>query len=254
MKKLLIALLLAAVCAGGIYAGLRYRKEVVLPVQKTEADAAHLAEQLEPIRPAVTVGGMQKHTADNVNLLDKAQSASEDIKAWITIPDTRIDFPVVQSEDNEFYLDHSVDKTENALGVPFLDCRCLPDFSGFTSIVYGHNVEGMRMFADVASYSRQAFLEQHDTGWLITEHAVQPVHFFGYLTVRSDSPVYHTNFLTESEKADYIDMIFSDAVYTTQQYQPDELKDQRFLLLSTCTFEYEEARGVLIGVIEPAGP
>ena len=72
------------------------------------------------------------------------------------------------------------------------------------------------------------------------------------MNVKNTAPAYHAVFVSDSEKEEYIDYIFSDAVYISN-YSSDDLKqndDLHLLLLSTCTFEFTDARGILIGIIE----
>ncbi|MFR2213338.1 MAG: sortase domain-bontaining protein [Ruminococcus sp.] len=69
-----------------------------------------------------------------------------EIIAWIRIPDTRIDYPVVQGTDNEYYLKHTFKKTEHVAGSIFLDKDNSPDFSNRKSILYGHNMKDGSMF------------------------------------------------------------------------------------------------------------
>lgn len=247
MKKILTVLVALAVIAAGIYAGYRYRNEVYLPEKELTEDTEKMEEQLEELRPALPMkDGIPE---DGEGLPETVTSEYENMIAWLTIPGTRIDYPVMYSGDNEYYLTHAFDGTDNVLGTPFLDMRCLPDLSGFTSIVYGHHFTQMRMFAGIFSYKDQTYMEQHDAGYLITGDGVRQVSFFAYLNVPKESPVYSTVFLTEDEKADYLDMLWSEAVYAVK-YQPEDLIDKHLLLLSTCTYEFNDARGVLAGVIE----
>lgn len=246
-KRLLTAFLLAAVGAAGIYAGIRYRREVYLPEQAMQEDEARLNALLEGIRPVLPQENGQAADGD---LLAEARSDCDGLAAWIQIPDTQIDYPVMQAEDNAFYLNHAPDGTENRLGAPFLDCRCLPDFSGFTSIVYGHHSTKKRMFTQICDYRNPQFLASHRTGRLIIGDTVRTVRFFAYLNVKQNAPVYHAVFLTEDEKRAYLEMLFSEALYT-EETDPEALLGQHLLLLSTCSYEFDNARGVLAGVLAP---
>ena len=69
-----------------------------------------------------------------------------EIIAWIRIPDTKIDYPVVQGTDNEYYLKHTFKKTEHVAGSIFLDKDNSPDFSNRKTILYGHNMKDGSIF------------------------------------------------------------------------------------------------------------
>ncbi|MBQ8927170.1 MAG: class B sortase [Oscillospiraceae bacterium] len=235
----LIGILAVLVAAAGLCA-YRYYDTAVLPEKRLdEADAQQLA-LFESIRPA---------SADaNGTPLEAAQAVNASVTAWLTIPDTHIDYPIAQAEDNDFYLHHGFDGALNQeLGCPFLDYRCERDFSGFNSIVYAHHMTRQRMFADIALFKDESFLQSHPEGTLTLPDGTHTVRFYAYLTVPSTAPAYHTVFVTDVQRREYLDYIAS-AASVLQPTGPDE--SSRLLLLSTCTFEYEEARGVLVGVIE----
>ena len=247
MKAVVILLVIA-----GVYCGWRYYGDVIEPEQKiAEADNAQ-KELFSSVKPDISAQSPTKayesQSEPIENILAPAKEVNENTTAWLTIPGTHIDYPVVQGEDNDFYLHHGFDGQLNQeLGCPFLDCRCEADFSGFNSIVYAHHMTKQRMFADIALFKDENFMHSCPVGYLTSGNNTHTVEFFAYLTVPSDSSVYQTVFTTDSEKKEYIECIFRNAVYSTDI---DINEKSRLLLLSTCTFEYEEARGVLVGVIE----
>ena len=164
------------------------------------------------------------------------------------------DVPVVQAEDNDFYLEHGVDgQYNNGLGCPFLDYRCDGDFSGFNSIIYAHHIQGYQaLFSDITLFGDRAFMEQHYAGTLITKKDARKVRFFAYLLIPNPSLVFNTDFDDRDGRDAYLDEIFENAEYTSA-YTLEELKKNdnlRLLLLSTCAYEFRNARGVLVGVIE----
>ena len=187
-------------------------------------------------------------TTTAIDYLADAAEINSSVVGWITIPDTHIDFPIAQGEDNDFYLHNGFDKKYNyELGCPFLDYRCASDLSGFNSIVYAHHMTEQRMFADIALFKDSAFMEANPVGYLTQHDGVHTVRFFAYLNVPDDSAVYQI--ADSAEYAEYIDTLYRSADYVTKN--KDEIKEtDRLLLLSTCTYEYKDARGVLVGIIE----
>jgi sortase B len=259
MKLWIYGTMIAALAAVGVFCGYKYYTEVKRP--EMELDAAADAQNVlfeeirqsfsEPVPVPVT-----EATAAEAGQTPSETAPSEPRSAavaWLTIPGTHIDYPVAQAADNEFYLYRGIDGELNQrLGCPFLDFRCASDFSGFNSIVYAHHMTKQRMFADIALYQDSRFMESCPTATLTTPGGQNTVRFFAYLTVPSTDAVYETYFESDEERAAYIDTLFASANYT-QSFTAEELKqadDLHLLLLSTCTYEYEEARGVLAGVIE----
>ena len=89
-----------------------------------------------------------------------------EIIAWIRIPDTKIDYPVVQGADNEYYLNHTFKKTEHVAGSIFLDKDNSPDFSNRKSILYGHNMKDGSMFQGLHRFQEESYLQEHNQVYL----------------------------------------------------------------------------------------
>lgn len=82
-----------------------------------------------------------------------------DLVAWIEIPGTPLSLPVVQGKDNDYYLNHDIEKSRNALGVPFMDYRNKADFSDENTIIYGHRVKNGKVFHPLLSYEDPEFVK-----------------------------------------------------------------------------------------------
>lgn len=252
MERALILVVLAVFIAVGGYCGYRYYNQDILPEkQLSEADDKQL-ELFERVKPKVLVsynGKTETEKTDHGSPLQSAEEVNSDVVGWLTIPDTHIDYPIAQAEDNDFYLHNGFDGEYNyELGCPFLDYRCEVDFKGFNSIVYAHNMTHDRMFSDIGLYKDEALLEGHRYGFLAGSDGVHDIEFFAYLSIPSTAPAYHAVFVTDGEKQDYIDYICDTAKYCTMD-SAEISTDMHLILLSTCTFEYKDARRVLVGVI-----
>ena len=257
MKLRIMGIFATVLIAVGCYFAYRYYLDVIVPEQEIAAADSEQQELFEQIKPspspvkmteAFSVSPAETVVLETVpDLLEGAAEINSSVVGWITIPGTHIDYPIAQGEDNEFYLYHGFDgKLNQKLGCPFLDYRCEPDFSGLNSIVYAHHMTRQRMFADVALFKDESFMLSHPTGTLTEHDTVHTVQFFAYLSVPSDSPVYQAEFADAEEKQKYLAYLKDTASY----YQETEIdENSHLLLLSTCTFEYETARGVLAGVI-----
>ncbi len=96
------------------------------------------------------------------------QEAYPDVKAWLTIPGTVIDYPVAQSGADmpEFYLRRNLDGNYRVAGTLFFQTDCLPD--GRTAIVYGHNMNDGTMFGCLPMYMDRIFFQEHSQIFLQT--------------------------------------------------------------------------------------
>lgn len=253
MKKLLLSGTFMLLAAAAVFSGYKYYETVRLPEKQLDEAYEKQEELIGRIRPDVHSSDELVPEAENDDPLVLCEEVNSDIAAWITIPGTNIDFPIVQGSDNEYYLHNGADGEYNYdIGCPFLDYRCESDLSGFNSIVYAHNISGGRMFGDIPRFSDKAYLDSHSQGILFLKDGQHNVSFFAYLTVPEDSPLYGTVFLTESEREGYIAFLKEKASYILP-FADDiiaETDDLHLLLLSTCTYEFEGARGVLAGIIQ----
>lgn len=258
MKTRILTGLVIVLVFAGLYCGWRYYDEVIRPEKEISAADTEQNELFSRIKPAETtiaaataVTGTKTvetvTTAEtNNDPLAEAAKINSSVAGWITIPGTHIDFPIAQADNNEFYLHNGFDKVYNyELGCPFLDFRCASDFSGFNSIVYAHHMTEQRMFADIALFKDSAYMAAVPCGYLTLHDGVHTVRFFAYLNVPDDSEIYRVT----DDREGYIDDIFASADYCTiNKYEIKET--DRLLMLSTCTYEYKDARGVLAGIID----
>lgn len=249
MKHKAAFVILILLIGAGVYCGYRYYHEDVLPEKQIDEAYDKQIELFDSVKPDINTS--DDSSADDDNLLESAEEVNDAVVAWLTIPGTHIDYPICQAEDNDFYLHNGFDgKYNNELGCPFLDYRCEGDFSGFNSIVYGHHMTRQRMFADINLFKDESFLNAHFMGQLILNDEVHNVQFFAYLNVYPTAPAYHAVFMTDSEKQEYLEYIEETADYCTLSAGEIDIDNLHLLLLSTCTYEFNDARGILVGVIE----
>jgi sortase B len=184
-----------------------------------------------------------------VDYLAEARKINGDIVAWLTIPDTDIDFPILQTEDNDYYLEHGFDGTYSALGIPFLDYRCNGDFSDFNSIIYGHHASRGWMFSGLVDFQQEAYFNAHEAGYLTTKDKHYQLNFIACLNVKNDAFIYSTVFLSKKEKQVFLKQIQEYAVQ--QREVPDvDVKKLQLVSISTCSYEFQDARTVLVGYLE----
>ena len=167
-----------------------------------------------------------------------------DIRAWIYSEDTVINYPVVQGEDNQFYLYRMFNKEWNGKGSIFIDYRCAHPFSDFNTILYGHRMKDGSMFCSLAEYREKEYYEAHRRMLLITPEAEYELLIFGVLTIDADSDMYRFSFADQEEKEDYLDRIRENSELDTEVSVTAE---DRIVMLSTCTYEFEDARLVVYG-------
>ena len=109
--------------------------------------------------------------------------------AWITIPGTTVDYPVVQASGDppDFYLTHDASGERSAWGAPFIHSGCREGVNSPLVIVLGHNMSDGTMFAPLANYSRRSFAQEHKTILVRTEEDTRKLEVFAADVLDADS-------------------------------------------------------------------
>lgn len=185
--------------------------------------------------------------ADNPTLKD-LKKLNPDVKAWIQVPKTNIDYPVVQGQDDMEYINKNVYGEFELSGAIFLSCLNKDDFSDPYNLVYGHNMKNGGMFADVADFTNKEYFETHQKGKLYLTDATRKIRFFACMKVTAaDAKIYHPDGYHKENLKDLLDYIQANAV----QYRDVNVADENSLIaLSTCSEAETNGRVVLIGKLE----
>lgn len=184
---------------------------------------------------------------DNPTLKD-LKKLNPDVKAWIQVPKTNIDYPVVQGQDDMEYINKNVYGEFELSGAIFLSCMNKDDFSDPYNLVYGHNMKNGGMFADVADFTNKEYFETHQKGKLYLTDATRKIRFFACMKVTAaDAKIYHPDGYHKENLKDLLDYIQANAV----QYRDVNVADENSLIaLSTCSEAETNGRVVLIGKLE----
>lgn len=184
---------------------------------------------------------------DNPTLKD-LEKLNPDVKAWIQVPKTNIDYPVVQGQDDMEYINKNVYGEFELSGAIFLSCLNKDDFSDPYNLVCGHNMKNGGMFADVADFTNKEYFETHQKGKLYLTDATRKIRFFACMKVTAaDAKIYHPDGYRKENLKDLLDYIQANAV----QYRDVNVADENSLIaLSTCSEAETNGRVVLIGKLE----
>lgn len=153
-----------------------------------------------------------------------------DAVAWLQLPGTSLDYPVMLGTDNQFYLNHLPDGSKNALGSLFLDCRANEE--SVHLIVYGHNGSGGKMFGLLKQYESQDYFLEHKTLTVTTVNRVYVCPIFSVRHVTADDDAYELDFGDSDGLRNYIRQAEAESLYPIEADWEDAAG---VLTLSTCT-------------------
>ncbi|SER54539.1 sortase B [Isobaculum melis] len=170
---------------------------------------------------------------------------NSDVLGWISVYGTKIDYPLLQGEDNQKYISMNAQGDYSLAGSIFLDYRNAPDFTDFNTIIFGHHMEKSAMFGDLERFFEQDFFEQHKYGNLYYQDKDHGIEFFAFMEVDAfDSSIYTTPVSQAQAKQKYLDSIKNQSKY----YRAIDVSIEDYLvLLSTCTENTTNGRHILVG-------
>ena len=177
---------------------------------------------------------------------DALKSINSDIVGWIYMEGSEINYPIVQSEDNSYYLKHLFDRSSNSSGCIFLDCRNTSNFTDRHSIIYGHHMKNGTMFSGLDSYKSQEYYDAHPQMLLMTPEQNYVIEIFaGYVASVSDD-AWQLSFESEEDFVDWIGRAIDRSCFASGMTPAD---NDRIITLSTCSYEFDNARFVLLGIV-----
>ena len=178
--------------------------------------------------------------ADYMGQYESLLEINEDMVGWITIPGTNIDYPVVQAQDNVYYLGRNILNRYSDRGAIFLDYRNMGNGTDKNTVIYGHNMYDGSMFARLYKLKDEKYYETHKLITLNLKGTYSVWEIFAvYIT--NDNPV-RTSFSSDYDFEQYLKIIEGKKMYVTDAVA--EVSDQ-ILTLSTCTNVEHDGRLVV---------
>ena len=175
---------------------------------------------------------------------DRLLSKYPDVKAWIYCKGTVLNYPVVQGKDNDQYLHHMINGEWNGKGTLFIDYRHKRPFKDFLTIIYGHHMRDGTMFGSLVKYRKANYYKKHSRIKIYTPKKNYNMDIIGVCTIPAKSERYQLEFDGKRDKREYIDWI--EETTETECKAKANVNDE-IVMLSTCTYEYDNARCVVFG-------
>ncbi len=251
-RKLLVVLcsLVALACFG--YFGVYY-----FFADRTEMDYENLASLKGDTRFANMPAGVTIHYTEEeevvLPVLEEYQTLYQKNKSligWIKIDGTKVDYPVMQTANNEYYLDHNYNQEYDKNGSIFLDAECDVVHRSTNLIVYGHHMKSGKMFGDLSKYSSEDFYKNHPTiqfDTIYEKGTYQIMYVFRSRIYNEDEIVFKyyqfIDAVSDKEFASNMQEMAALSLYDTgvTASYGDEL-----LTLSTCDYSEEDGRFVVV--------
>lgn len=167
-----------------------------------------------------------------------------DTIGWIRVPDTNIDYPIVQGVDNDFYLKHDFYGKENIAGAVYLDFESQGDFVGRNNILYGHNMKNGSMFKDVVRYKDEEYFKAHQFFSIYTPDREIKLKAVAAYYGEAQPIVRKTRFKSQESFDAFVHEMLKPCAYARDVAYPAKT----LYTLVTCSYEINDARTFLFAV------
>ena len=175
------------------------------------------------------------------------RSVNSSVIGWLYSPGTVINYPVVQTNDHEYYLTHGFNGESNVAGTLFADKNSVPGITQSNLIIYGHNMKDGSMFGSITNYGDESYYREHPVMYFLTPNGSYRVNLIGARVMNASVDNYPTYFGDSGTYQAYLNQIGGSFLWINR----DALRtDRQLITLSTCTAD-EDDRLVLQGTLEP---
>ena len=178
--------------------------------------------------------------------LHELRKTNPDVLGWISIPGTQLDYPLLQGEDNQYYLKRTWQGKSNSAGSIFLECKVDPTFEDFNTIIYGHNMKNGSMFGSLRQYRTQSHYEANPWIYIVDDAGIRRYEIFAAFEAEVTGYTYRLDINTLEKKqallAYSLEKSGIDAKIIPSPEDP-------IITLSTCTGNGYDTRWVVQAVL-----
>lgn len=165
---------------------------------------------------------------------EELKAQNEDVIGWIEIPDTEISYPLMQGDDDQYYLKHTFSGNKNSAGSIFVEYQNKPDLTDRHTIIYGHNMKNGSMFGGLKEYRNASYLVEHPMVYIDLEDGTHAYQIFSCYETPANSNTYTIGFASQPDGRyeQFVQTLKNSSAYDTGI---DVSKNDRVITLSTCT-------------------
>lgn len=180
---------------------------------------------------------------------------NEHIYAWIYIPGTNVDYPILQHPtDNTYYLNYNLDGSKGYPGCIYTENMNSKDFSDCNTLIYGHNMKNGTMFADLHDFEKKEFFNEHRYMFVYLPDEILVYDIFAAYKFTDEHIWYTYDCIGQDGFGSYLDMIYND--YSNAGHFREGVrvtKEDHIITLSTCIGGQKDKRYLVQGVLVEYG-
>lgn len=176
---------------------------------------------------------------------------NKDIYAWIYIPGTNVDYPILQHEtDDSYYLNHNLDGTRGYPGCIYTEKMNAKDFTDYNTLIYGHNMKNGTMFNDLHKFNEYSFFKEHRYMFIYMPDQLLVYDIFGAYKFTNEHILYSYDCFSEEGFTEYMEMVYERYRYKGNFRDDVEVTGKDHIItLSTCIGNDSYSRFLVQGVL-----
>ena len=214
------------------------------PFKEINKENVAESENTETQIPPIAKKPQRVLTLDFVPL----KEINKEIVAWLFLEGTPIDYPVLQTDNNRYYLNHLYTGEKNQTGSLFLDYRNTGLFTERNTVIYGHYMNNNTMFGSLKLYKKQDFYDHHPTMQFFTPEGDYLIELICGTVEDGNYEFVQFTFADEDAFTEYVDAQRSRSTFQSNvELEPGD----RIISLCTCSYEWRNARYMIIGRLVP---
>lgn len=218
------------------YLGIENNLKEIIKVNQKKTEEENPLDVIEPGDEDLTTTTTTTTTVYDIQyekVFSTLQEINKDTVGWLTVNNTRIDYPVVQAKDNDYYLRRDYYQNKNRHGWIFMDYRNNPDELNENTIIYGHNLANQTMFGTLR-YALNSYWYKKSANQIITFNTPNEnmkFQIFSIYTIPTTNDYLDITFPTTDAYQTYIDLVKGRSIY---DFNIEVATDDKILTLSTC--------------------
>lgn len=218
------------------YLGIENNLKEIIKVNQKKTEEENPLDVIEPGDEDLTTTTTTTTTVYDIQyekVFSTLQEINKDTVGWLTVNNTRIDYPVVQAKDNDYYLKRDYYQSKNRHGWIFMDYRNNPDELNENTIIYGHNLANQTMFGTLR-YALNSYWYKKSANQIITFNTPNEnmkFQIFSIYTIPTTNDYLDITFPTTDVFQAYIDLVKGRSIY---DFNIEVTTDDKILTLSTC--------------------
>lgn len=179
------------------------------------------------------------------------QEVNGDVVGWIEVPGTELSYPLLQGEDNRYYLNRSWEKERNRGGSVFMECTNSRDLTDYHTILYAHRMRNDSMFGTLKYYRDPDYVREHPSVYIASSDGVYRYDVFAAYEAWVRDILYRSDLEESGLEAEFLDYCVASSEIAPG-VTPEE--GERILTLSTCTGDGHATRWVVQAVLRETWP